>query len=120
MVGQWGPASAPASIGNVGVGFDILGQAFDAARDIVTAVRDEKPGARLMQVSGLVNSLPDTPAKNTALAAAQAVLSAAGAPPRLQLSLVEGISSRRWTGGLPRPAGGRRVPSRDLLVRPSS
>src|SRR5258708_37973239 len=88
MVGQWGPASAPASIGNVGVGFDILGQAFDAARDIVTAVRDEKPGARLMQVSGLVNSLPDTPAKNTALAAAQAVLSAAGTPAGLMAPVV--------------------------------
>ena len=29
-------ASAPASIGNVAVGFDVLGQAFDAVRDTVT------------------------------------------------------------------------------------
>ena len=84
-------ASAPASIGNVGVGFDILGQAFDAARDIVTAVRDDKPGVRLMQVSGLVSSLPDSPASNTALAAAQAVLAAAGAPFGARLSIVKGV-----------------------------
>src|SRR5437870_13616211 len=80
MLRQSATASAPASIGNVGVGFDILGQAFDAARDVVTAVRDDKPGVRLMQVSGLLNSLPTTIEKNTALAAAQAVLSAAGSP----------------------------------------
>jgi homoserine kinase len=80
MLRQSAWASAPASIGNVGVGFDILGQAFDAARDVVLAVRDDRPGIRLMQVSGLVTSLPDSPAGNTALAAAQAVLFAAGSP----------------------------------------
>ena len=37
-------ASAPASIGNVGVGFDVLGLAFDAARDRVTAVREAAAG----------------------------------------------------------------------------
>src|SRR5579875_3979090 len=62
-------ASAPASIGNVGVGFDILGQAFDAARDRVIAWREDAPGIRLGAVSGLVTSLPDRPEHNTALAA---------------------------------------------------
>ena len=79
MMRQSATASAPASIGNVCVGFDILGQAFDAARDVVTAVRDEKSGVRLIQVSGLVTSLPHEPQSNTALAAAQAVLDAAQA-----------------------------------------
>jgi len=99
MSRQSATASAPASIGNVGVGFDILGQAFDAARDIVTAVRDEKPGVRLMQVSGLVHSLPDSPAKNTALAAAQAVLSAAEAPFGARLSIVKGVPLAAGMGG---------------------
>src|SRR5258707_5011908 len=76
---QSATASAPASIGNVGVGFFILGQAFDAARDVVTAVRAEKPGVRLMQVSGLVSCLPAAPQKNTALASSEAVLRGAGA-----------------------------------------
>ena len=35
MMHQFASASAPASIGNVGVGFDILGQAFDAVRDVL-------------------------------------------------------------------------------------
>lgn len=92
-------ASAPASIGNVGVGFDILGQAFDAARDVVTAVRDERPGVRLMQVSGLVTSLPSDPRANTALAAAQAVIQAAGAPFGVRLSIVKGVPLSAGMGG---------------------
>jgi homoserine kinase len=99
MLSQSATASAPASIGNVGVGFDILGQAFDAARDLVTAVRDEKPGVRLMQVSGLVSWLPTAPEKNTALAAAQAVLVAAGSPCGMRLSIVKGVPLAAGMGG---------------------
>ncbi|HET7817219.1 MAG TPA: homoserine kinase [Sphingomicrobium sp.] len=99
MLPQSASASAPASVGNVGVGFDILGQAFDAARDVVTAVRDEKPGVRLMQVSGLVTSLPDEAKANTALAAAQAVLEAAGSPFGMRVSIAKGIPLAAGMGG---------------------
>ncbi len=92
-------ASAPASIGNVGVGFDILGQAFDAARDVVTVVRDEKPGVRLVEVSGLVTSLPADPKANTALAAAHAVLKAAGANFGMRLSIAKGVPLAAGMGG---------------------
>lgn len=99
MLRQSATASAPASIGNVCVGFDILGQAFDAARDVVTVVRDEKPGVRLMQVSGLVSSLPDDPRSNTALAAAEAVLDAAGAKCGVRLSIKKGVPLSAGMGG---------------------
>ena len=92
-------ASAPASIGNVGVGFDVLGQAFDAARDTVTAVREDEPGVRLGDVSGLVSSLPASPSNNTALAAAQAVLDAAGAPFGMRLSIDKGVPLAAGMGG---------------------
>ena len=92
-------ASAPASIGNVGVGFDILGQAFDAARDVVTAVREAEPGVRLGDVSGLVSTLPDSPSANTALAAAQAVLQAAGARFGVRLSIEKGVPLSAGLGG---------------------
>ena len=92
-------ASAPASIGNVGVGFDILGQSFDAARDIVTATLDDCPGIRLVQVSGLVKSLPVDPQSNTALGAAQAVLKAAGAKCGIELSIVKGVPLSAGMGG---------------------
>ena len=92
-------ASAPASIGNVGVGFDVLGQAFDAARDHVTAVREDAPGVRLGTVSGLFTSLPDSPRTNTALAAAQAVLDAAGADFGARLSIDKGVPMSAGMGG---------------------
>ena len=55
----WLRASAPASIGNVGVGFDILGQAFDAARDGSPPSARTSPASGSATVSGLVDSLPD-------------------------------------------------------------
>jgi homoserine kinase len=92
-------ASAPASIGNVGVGFDVLGQAFDAARDSVTAVRESREGARLGEVSGLVSCLPDAPERNTALAAAKALLDAADAPFGVRLSIDKGVPVSAGMGG---------------------
>lgn len=96
---QQASASAPASIGNVGVGFDILGLAFDAARDRVTAVREAKRAVRLGEVSGLVNSLPESPRTNTALAAAEAVLAAAGNPFGVRLSIEKGVPLAAGMGG---------------------
>ncbi len=92
-------ASAPASIGNVGVGFDILGQAFDAVRDTVTACREVESGVRLGQVTGLVDSLPGRVQDNTALAAAQAVLQAAGARFGVRLSIDKRIPLSAGMGG---------------------
>ena len=92
-------ASAPASIGNVGVGFDVLGQAFDAARDTVIAVRESEPGVRLGAVSGLVDRLPDRPDSNTALAAAAALLAAAGNPFGVRLSIDKGVPMSAGMGG---------------------
>ncbi len=92
-------ASAPASIGNVGPGFDILGQAFDAVRDTVVATAEDEPGVRLGRVTGLVATLPGTPATNTALAAAQAVLNAAGASFGARLDIDKGVPVSAGMGG---------------------
>ncbi|QAY76841.1 homoserine kinase [Sphingosinicella sp. BN140058] len=113
-------ASAPASIGNVGVGFDILGQAFDAARDTVTAVREDAPGVRLGAVSGLVSTLPDNPADNTALAAAQAVLDAVGAPFGMRLSIDKGVPLAAGMGGSAASAVAGAAAANALLGQPFS
>jgi homoserine kinase len=52
-----------------------------------------------MQVSGLVSSLPSEPERNTALAAAQAVLVAAGSPSGMRLSIVKGVPLAAGMGG---------------------
>jgi len=117
---QSATASAPASIANVGPGFDILGHAFDAVHDVVTAVCDEKPGVRLMQVNGLVNSLPPEPERNTALAAAQAVLEAAGSPCGLRLSIMKGVPLAAGMGGSAASAVAGAAAANALLGEPFS
>ena len=117
---QSATASAPASIGNVCVGFDILGQAFDAARDVVTAVREDKPGVRLAEVSGLVTNLPAKPAENTALAAAAAVLEAAGSPFGMRLSIEKGVPLAAGMGGSAASAVAGAAAANALLGEPFS
>jgi homoserine kinase len=118
MSGDFASASAPASIGNVGVGFDILGQAFDAARDTVTAVHEAEPGVRLGKVSGLVSSLPAEPRANTALAAAEAVLKAAGAPFGLSVSIHKGVPLAAGMGGSAASAVAAAAAANALLGEP--
>jgi homoserine kinase len=111
-------ASAPASIGNVGVGFDILGQAFDAVRDTVTATREAQAGVRLGQVTGLTDSLPEEPDANTALAAANAVLKAAGSPFGMRLSIDKGVPLSAGMGGSAASAVAAAAAANSLLGDP--
>jgi homoserine kinase len=92
-------ARAPASIGNVGVGFDVLGLAFGAAHDRVTAVREARPGVRLGEVTGLVQSLPPEVERNTALMAAQALLDAVSANLGVRLDIEKGVPMSAGMGG---------------------
>jgi homoserine kinase len=117
---QSATASAPASIGNVCVGFDILGQAFDAARDVVSAVREDRRGVRLADVRGLVTKLPEKPAENTALAAAAAVLEAAGSPFGMRLSIEKGVPLAAGMGGSAASAVAGAAAANALLGEPFS
>lgn len=96
---EFASARAPASIGNVGIGFDVLGLAFGAAHDCVTAIREAQPGVRLGEVTGLVRSLPVEVHRNTALRAAQALLDAAGADFGARLDIDKGVPMSAGMGG---------------------
>ena len=75
-------AFAPASIGNVGVGFDMLGLALEGAGDRVIARRIEGQGISIREVRGLDGEmhpyLSTDPAQNTASIAAVALWSEHG------------------------------------------
>lgn len=92
-------ARAPASIGNIGVGFDVLGHAFNAVHDTVTARRDGGGELRLGAVSGTVKRLPGDVEDNACLAAAKAVLDAAGARFGLVMEIEKGIPLSAGMGG---------------------
>ncbi|HEY0942198.1 MAG TPA: homoserine kinase [Steroidobacter sp.] len=66
MSRQSATAFAPASIGNVAVGFDVLGHSFQTIGDRVTARRVAKPGVTISAITGTTVDLPLDPEKNTA------------------------------------------------------
>ena len=93
-------AFAPATVSNLVVGFDVLGFAVDAAGDRVTA----RPGGdagelRVGTVTGVVTDLPLEPERNTATAAAKALLNDHPLPFGITLDLVKGIPLGSGMGG---------------------
>ena len=59
-------AYAPASVGNVGVGFDVLGHALEGVGDSVTLRRRAEPGIDLLEITGLPAALPHSAEANSA------------------------------------------------------
>jgi homoserine kinase len=92
-------AFAPASLANLGVGFDILGLALDACGDTVIAERRTAPGVEITAIYGDGGKLTLDPTRNTAGVAAQAILDAIGATEgvslivRKDLPLASGMGS---------------------------
>lgn len=73
-------AIAPASMGNVGIGFDILGLAFQKPTDRVIVERREERGAVMLSIEGDGGVLPLDADKNTASIAVNAYLKTIDAP----------------------------------------
>src|SRR4029077_18104477 len=57
---------APPSVGNVAIGFDILGFAVEALGDRVTVTRRAEPGVAISAVRGVAGELPQETRDNTA------------------------------------------------------
>ena len=96
-------AFAPASIGNVGVGFDMLGLALaGGAGDRVTATRSDAPGITIEEVRGLDGEihpyLSTDPRHNTASIAAQALWDAEGAGGGVSLKVHKGVPLQSGMG----------------------
>lgn len=85
--GRRARAFAPATVSNVGCGFDIFGFAVDGPGDRVTATRVERPGIALVDIEGDGGALPREAERNTAGVAASRVLAEAGARGGLDLVL---------------------------------
>lgn len=70
----WIDAFAPATVSNLGPGFDCLGLALRGPGDRVRARLAEKPGVRIVGVEGDGGKLPREPERNTAGVAVTALL----------------------------------------------
>ena len=82
---------APASIGNIGPGFDVLGVAVTNFGDEVTAARKRNPGVEILEIKGSKVPLPEDAAMNTAGIAAMKVLRAIEADMGLTLRIKKGV-----------------------------
>ena len=92
-------AFAPGSIGNLGCGFDVLGLALQGAGDEVLARKTVERGVRILRNLGDGGRLPAEAQKNTAGAAAAAVLRLVDAPFGVELEVRKGLPLSAGMGG---------------------
>ncbi len=95
-------AFAPASVGNIGVGFDLLGHAIDGPRDIAIVRRIDTPDVRIRAIRGSVvgaDALPLDAERNTAGRALIALREALALPYGFEIELEKGIPLGSGLGG---------------------
>ncbi len=111
-------AFAPASVGNVGVGFDILGFSVGVLGDRVTATATASPGVTITGVRGIAGALPTDAAQNTAGRAVQALLERAAPSFGIALEIDKGIPLGSGLGGSAASAVAAAVAANGLLAKP--
>lgn len=111
-------AFAPASIGNVGVGFDLLGHALQGAGDRVRVRRIAAPQVRVDAISGCLTALPREPERNTAARALMAMREALQLPFGFAIEIEKGIALGSGMGGSAASAAAAVVAANALLAQP--
>ena len=111
-------AFAPASVGNVGVGFDILGHSMAGAGDRAEVRVIEEPGVRIAAVDGAVTDLPREPRLNTAGMALLALREALALPHGFEVTLHKGIPLGSGMGGSAASCVAALVAANALLEQP--
>lgn len=111
-------AFAPATVANLGVGFDILGMAVDSSGDRVRVQRKAEPGAVIREISGDGGKLPTQAAENVATIAANALLQAVGAPFGVEIWLQKGLPIASGLGSSAASAVVAAVATNALLDEP--
>ncbi len=84
-------AEAPASIGNVGIGFDLLGLALEGPCDRVTVRHVAGDEVKVVAITGDGGVLPQGVTENTAAIAAVATMQRAGVQLGLEIELHKGL-----------------------------
>jgi len=111
-------AFAPASVGNVAVGFDILGHSVAALGDRVRVSRRAEPGVVIRSITGVVAGLPLAAERNTAGMAALALNRELALPFGFELEIEKGIPLGSGLGGSAASAVAAVVAAAALLDEP--
>ena len=117
---RWATAFAPASVGNVAIGFDILGFSIDALGDRVTVRRTEERDVTITDVIGVTGELPSDPAQNTAGRALLAMQETLHPGFGFAMRIDKGIPLGSGLGGSAASAVGAVVAANALLPQPCS
>ena len=113
-------AFAPASVGNVAIGFDILGFAIDTLGDRVTVSRSATAGVQVTAVRGVAADLPRDARDNTAGRALLALQEAVRPDFGFSVEIDKGIPLGSGLGGSAASAVGAVVAANALLPQPVS
>ena len=92
-------AFAPASVGNVGAGFDVLGHALAPVGDEVTLTAIESNDILVGKIAGVVDQLPIDPELNTATRPLIAMRDDFGIDGGLRVDVLKGIPLGSGMGG---------------------
>lgn len=113
-------AFAPGSVGNVGVGFDVLGHSIAGIGDVATVRRIEEPAVRISAIRGAVTDLPLEAARNTAGMALIALREALALPFGFEIEIDKGIPLGSGLGGSAASCVAALVAANALLEAPLS
>lgn len=116
----WARAFSPASVGNAGVGFDILGHAIAGVGDTVAVRRIDTPEVRIGAIRGTTVDLPLDAPGNTAGAALIALREALQLPFGFELEIDKGIPLGSGMGGSAASCVAALVAANALLDQPLS
>jgi homoserine kinase len=111
-------AFAPATVANVGIGFDILGHSVDAVGDRVRVRRIDQPVVRIRAVTGVAGEIPVEPKSNTAGRALQAMHAALDLGYGFEIDIDKGIPLASGMGGSAASAVAAVVAANALIEAP--
>lgn len=111
-------AFAPASIGNIAVGFDILGHSIEGPGDRATVTRIDEPTVRIAAIHGSEALLPLDAERNTAGVALIAIREALDLDHGFEVELHKGIPLGSGMGGSAASCVAALVAANALLDKP--
>ena len=111
-------AFAPATVANVGIGFDILGHTVEAVGDKVRLRRIDQPVVRIGTITGVAGDLPTEVDNNTAGRAVQAMHAALRLDYGFEIDIDKGIPLASGMGGSAASAVAAVVAANALLQEP--
>lgn len=109
---------APATVANLGPGFDVLGLAVEGAGDAVTVTRAEDNRIQIRSITGDEGLLPLNPNANTAAIAARATLKRAGVEMGLLIDIEKGLPIGSGLGSSAASAAAAAVATNGLIGSP--